>query len=91
VLAYTCDTEPTDALYELGLNADILLHVAAGEGLGHSSARQAGETASRTEAKSLYLIHYEVWNKDPAPLVPEAQETFDGPVYRCEDGDEYEF
>jgi ribonuclease Z len=91
VLAYTCDTEPNDALYELGANADILLHEAAGSGMGHSSARQAGETATRTEARSLYLIHYEVWNKDPRPLVPEAQQTYDGQVRLCEDGDEYEF
>lgn len=91
VLAYTCDTEPTPALMELGRDAEMLIHEAAGEGLGHSSPRQAGETATTTRAKSLYLIHYQVWNTDPALFVPEAQAAYDGPVTLCEDYDEYEF
>ena len=62
-----------------------------GKGFGHSSARQAGETATACGAKSLYLIHYQVWNTDPAPLVAEAQETYAGPVHLCADFDEYEF
>lgn len=91
VLAYTCDTEPIPALLELGRDADILIHEAAGEGFGHSSARQAGEIASECRAKSLGLIHYQVWNTDPKPLVDEARETFDGEVFLCRDFDEYEF
>lgn len=91
VLAYTCDTQPTDSLLELGRDADILIHEAAGESAGHSSARQAGQTATAVGAKSLYLIHYWVWNTDPDPLVAEAQETYDGPVYLCRDFDVYEF
>jgi ribonuclease Z len=91
VLAYTCDTEPIPGLLELGHNADMLIHEAAGKGFGHSSARQAGETATHCEARSLYLIHYQVWNTDPRPLVDEARETYDGPVVLCEDYDEYEF
>jgi ribonuclease Z len=91
ILAYTCDTEPIPGLLELGKDADLLIHEAAGEGFGHSSARQAGEIATQCEAKSLYLIHYQVWNTDPAPLVGEAAETFAGPVTLCKDHDEYEF
>jgi ribonuclease Z len=91
VLAYTCDTQPTASLDELCKDADILIHEAAGEGFGHSSARQAGETATRVGAKSLYLIHYWVWNTDPSPLVAEAQETYSGPVTLCQDYDIYEF
>jgi ribonuclease Z len=91
VLAYTCDTEPIPALLELGRGADLLIHEAAGKGFGHSSARQAGEIASEAGAKSLYLIHYQVWNTDPTPLVAEAQETFEGPVTLSKDYDEYEF
>ncbi|HEX2905469.1 MAG TPA: MBL fold metallo-hydrolase [Phototrophicaceae bacterium] len=91
VLAYTCDTQPTDSLYELGKDADILIHESAGASEGHSSARQAGETATRVGAKSLYLIHYWVWNTDPTPLIAEAQETYDGPVILCQDHDVYEF
>jgi ribonuclease Z len=91
VLAYSCDTEPTPSLSELCHDADLLIHESAGEGPGHSSARQAGETATRVGAKSLYLIHYQVWNTDPAPLVPEAQQAYEGPVTLCQDYDFYEF
>jgi len=91
ILAYSCDTEPIPALLELGHDADMLIHEAAGKGFGHSSARQAGEIASECRAKSLYLIHYQVWNTDPEPLVDEARETFDGPIHLCKDFDEYEF
>lgn len=91
VLAYSCDTEPIPGLLELGQDADMLIHEAAGEGFGHSSARQAGEIACEARAKSLYLIHYQVWNTDPTPLVGEAQAVFDGPVHLCRDFDEFEF
>ncbi len=91
VLAYTCDTEPIPALQELGHNADMLIHETAGKGFGHSSARQAGEVAAECGAKSLYLIHYQVWNTDPTPLVDEAKAVYDGPVHLCKDFDEYEF
>ncbi|NDJ62564.1 MAG: hypothetical protein GYB67_15660 [Chloroflexi bacterium] len=69
----------------------MFIHEAAGEGFGHSSARQAAEIATEAGAKSLYLIHYEVWNTDPEPLVAEAQAVFDGPVYLSRDFDEYTF
>ena len=91
VLAYSCDTSPTPSLHELADGADMLLHEAAGAGFGHSSARQAGQLATEVGAKSLYLIHYEVWNADPEPLVAEAQETYNGPVVLCKDSDEFEF
>lgn len=91
ILAYTCDTEPTSSLDELCDSADMLIHESAGQGPGHSSAHQAGETATRAQAKSLYLIHYQVWNTDPRPLVSQAQQAFEGPVILCQDYDEYEF
>jgi len=91
VLAYSCDTAPTPSLHELADGADMLLHEAAGAGPGHSSARQAGQLATEVGAKSLYLIHYEVWNADPEPLVAEAEETYNGPVILCKDLDEFEF
>ncbi len=91
VLAYSCDTEPTASLLELANEADILLHEAAGPPPGHSTARQAGELATQVNAKELRLIHYQVWNTDPAPLVPEAQQAYDGPVVLCKDYDEFEF
>jgi ribonuclease Z len=91
VLAYSCDTEPTDSLYELAQNPDILLHEAAGPPPGHSTARQAAELAVEVNAKALYLIHYQVWNTDPTPLVPEAAEVYSGPIVLCKDFDEFEF
>ncbi len=92
VLAYSCDTEPTATLYELSRNADILIHEAAGPpSIGHSTARDAAELAAEVGAQSLYLIHYQVWNTDPTPLVEEARAVYDGPVILCEDYDEYEF
>ncbi|MEL6308285.1 MAG: MBL fold metallo-hydrolase [Chloroflexota bacterium] len=91
-LAYSCDTMPFPGLIDLARDADVLIHEATGyDGLGHSSARQAGEIAQEAGAKSLYLIHYAVWNADPEPLVDEARETFDGPVHLCKDFDELEF
>lgn len=90
-LAYSCDTEPIPQLTELGRDADLLIHEAAGKGPGHSSAKEAGETAKKSNAKSLYLIHYQVWNTDPEPLIGEAQEVYDGPVHLSRDFDEYEF
>lgn len=91
VLAYSCDTGPTPTLLELADNADILIHEAAGPPPGHSTARLAAELATKVNAKSLYLIHYHVWNTDPSPLVPEAQAAYDGPVTLCKDFDEFEF
>jgi ribonuclease Z len=91
VLAYSGDTEPTPALHEVADNADILLHEAAGPPPGHSTARMAGELATEVNAKALYLIHYEVWDTDPSRLVPEAQETYRGPVVLCKDLDEFDF
>jgi ribonuclease Z len=91
VLAYTCDTEPIPSLYELARDADLLIHEAAGSGPGHSSAFQAGQTATESGAKALYLIHYQVWNTNPELLVGEAQQAYDGPVILAQDMDEYEF
>jgi ribonuclease Z len=87
VLAYSCDTEPVPSVLRLAHDADLLLHEAAGEGFGHSSARQAGEAAAQAGVRSLYLVHYQVWNVDPSPLADEARSTFAGPVFRLEDGD----
>lgn len=91
VLAYSCDTEPTPNIIDLARNADLLIHEAAGRGMGHSSARQAGEVATQAGAKSLALIHYQVWKTDPTPLVAEAKTTFSGSVRLAQDFDVFEF
>ncbi len=90
IVGYSCDTEPIPNIIEIARDADLLLHEAAGEMFGHSSAAQAGEVATKAGAKQLALIHYNVWNTDPRPLVDEAMTTFDGPVELAEDYLEYE-
>jgi len=87
VIAYSGDTAPTDALFGLAKNADILIHEAAGESAGHSSARQAGELAARAEVKDLYLVHYPVGGYDYQQLAVEAGEVFKGKVVVAEDFD----
>jgi len=91
VLGYGCDTQPCEGVLKIAQGVDMLIHEAAGPPPGHSTARQAGEIATEAGAKSLYLIHYQVWNHDPSPLIHEASETYDGPIHLCKDFDEFEF
>ncbi len=88
VAAYSCDTEPAAAVVALARSADVLIHEAAGETRGHSSAEQAGGIAAESGAKALYLVHYH-----PAPvggtpdaLPAQAAKSFPGPVTLAVDG-----
>ncbi|MHC1785340.1 MAG: MBL fold metallo-hydrolase [Anaerolineaceae bacterium] len=56
--AYTSDTQPCPAVQGLARGVEVLIHEAMGDGKGHTSPRQAGETAAQAGAKRLYLIHY---------------------------------
>jgi len=82
VLAYSCDTGPCDAVAELADQADVLIHEATGEQMGHSSAAQAGGIAARAGVGDLYLIHY---NPQDQSLESQAQKEFPGPVARAKD------
>jgi ribonuclease Z len=84
-IAYSCDTEPSDAVVKLGQKAEVLIHEATGEGPGHSSARQAGEIASRAQAEKLLLIHYQVRDFDPESIIAQASETFSGEILLAKD------
>lgn len=84
-MAYSCDTEPCKEVENLAGGVDVLIHEAAGEAIGHSSAAQAGEIATKAESASLYLIHYPTGDFDSQSLVKEAQKTFQGPVALAED------
>jgi len=91
VVAYSCDTSPCDAVVALARDADVLIHEAAGDTLGHSSVAQAGEIARRAGAGRLVLIHYR-----PAPhkydrWLEEAAAAFGGPVELAQDFGSYEF
>lgn len=90
VTAYSCDTAPSPAVVDLARGADLLIHEAAGnDGLGHSSAEQAGEIAREAGVKRLLLVHYEVFGRrgsiDASHLVGEAATTFGGPVDLAQD------
>lgn len=90
ITAYSCDTAPTPAVIDLAMDADLLIHEAAGaEPMGHSSARQAGEMATAAGVKRLVLIHYPVFGRDGAldtsGLVAEAARTYQGPIELAQD------
>ncbi len=89
VFSYSGDTEPIPHIITLARDADLLLHEAAGEGFGHSSAAQAGEVATLAGARRLALVHYPVGNADTEALVAEARTTFAGPVTLAKDHDVY--
>lgn len=89
-LVYSGDTGPCAELVELAEGADVLLceaswpHVVPGRwteppGGLHMSGRQAGEHAAAAGVGRLLLTHIPAWC-DPAALLVEAQEAFDGPV-----------
>lgn len=89
-LVYSGDTGPCPGLVELARGADVLLceaswpHVVPGRwdvppGGLHLSGRQAGEHAAAAGVGRLLLTHVPVWC-DPAAVLAEARETFDGPV-----------
>jgi ribonuclease Z len=91
VIAYSGDTAPTESLFDLSKNADVLIHEAGGASEGHTSARQAGELAAQVNAKSLYLVHYPVGGFDYQQLAVEAALSFGSEVVMAEDLDELDF
>jgi ribonuclease Z len=84
VIAYSCDTEPTDSVVRLAGGADVLIHEASGAFHGHSSATQAAGIARQAEVGELDLIHYPS-EKMPQELIDEASQSFDGPVKVAQD------
>lgn len=85
VMAYSCDTEPCEEVVRLGAGADVLIHEAAGESPGHSSAAQAGEIATRAEAGKLFLIHYPTGRFANGNPTGEAALTFRGEIALAKD------
>ncbi|GAB4504163.1 MAG: MBL fold metallo-hydrolase [Anaerolineales bacterium] len=79
-LAYSCDTEPCEAVIHLAEGVDVLIHEAAGESQGHSSAEQAGRVASQAEVGKLYLIHYPTGEYANQNLLTEARQRYQGEV-----------
>lgn len=85
VMAYSCDTEPCDAVIRLSQDVDVLIHEATGATFGHSSARQAGEAATKAGARKLYLIHYMTGRFAKGNLTAEAGGAFKGEVKLARD------
>lgn len=90
-MAYSCDTEPCEEVRKLAQGVDVLIHEAAGNFLGHSSAAQAGEVARMSEAGSLYLIHYPTGKFTSGDLVAEAHKKYPGTVVLAQDFMEIDF
>lgn len=79
-LAYSCDTEPCEEVIRLAEGVDILIHEASGASLGHSSAEQAGQIATRAEVGKLYLIHYPTGEFANRDILSQARQGFQGEV-----------
>ncbi|MBC7262702.1 MAG: MBL fold metallo-hydrolase, partial [Chloroflexi bacterium] len=77
-IVYSGDTAPCDNLIRLAHGADVLIHEASGEYMGHSSAAQAGKAAQRARVKKLYLIHYPALTADLNALLAQARQEFAG-------------
>jgi ribonuclease Z len=63
-IVYSADTEPCQALIDLAVGADLLIHEATGEHEGHSSPADAADVAREAGVPRLVLIHYPVVGVD---------------------------
>lgn len=85
VLVYSSDTEPSAEIEELARGADLLIHEATGEGVGHSSAAQAAAVAQRAGAKRLVLVHYDREAVSSRSMLRDARRHFAGHVALARD------
>lgn len=90
-VAYSCDTEPCSEVIRLAEGAQVLIHEATGEEVGHCSPRQAGGVAAEAGVEAVYLVHYPVVGMSKKQLLQEAGETFEGDVLVAEDLDRLRF
>jgi ribonuclease Z len=91
MVAYSCDTEPCPEVVSLADNAEVLIHEATGEEVGHSSAAQAGKIATEAGVDTLYLVHYPAMEISKKELLEQAGDTFSGNVIVAEDFDRLTF
>jgi ribonuclease Z len=90
-LVYSSDTEPCQEVVDLARSADILIHEATGQQIGHSSSAQAGEAARLSGAQELILIHLSVIDADLEDCRRQAAIAFGGPVRIAQDFATFEF
>ena len=88
VVAYSSDTERSDAIARLADAADILVHEATGGFSGHTSVQDAAHVAAQANAGKLVLVHLppEIPQEDLA----EARASFEA-LEMGEDGAAYPF
>ncbi|WP_128477104.1 ribonuclease Z [Halorussus pelagicus] len=93
---YTGDTRPSSTVAEIAEDADLLIHDATfaedraerAADTAHSTARQAGEIASRANAERLALTHISSrYAGDVSAHLEEAREAFDGETFVPDDGE----
>ena len=81
---FSGDTAPCDALRVAAANADVLYHEATflhelhstARSTGHTTSKQAADTAVFTRVQTLILGHLSSRYKDESVVLAEAQETF---------------
>src|SRR5699024_10015940 len=76
VVAYSADTERTEAMVRLAANADLLVHEASGPFPGHSSAADAAAVAKAAQVKRLVLVHLPALPDGGKEILAEAQAIF---------------
>jgi len=93
---YTGDTRPSATVAEIAADADLLVHDATfaddradrAADTAHSTARQAGEIASRANVERLALTHVSSrYAGDVSDHLAEAREVFDGEAFVPDDGE----
>jgi ribonuclease BN (tRNA processing enzyme) len=90
-MVYSGDSAPCDALTRLARGCDLFLCEASlgdeeeREPRGHSSAREAGETARAANVASLALTHYPA-EYAAEMLREEAASVYNGPITVVDDG-----
>jgi len=84
-VVYSSDTAPCESVVRLARGADVLIHEASGEFMGHSTPAQAAQTAERAGVGKLYLIHYAARHGNLNALLEEARREFSGPVELARD------
>jgi ribonuclease BN (tRNA processing enzyme) len=86
-LVYSGDTDESDSLVDLALNADLLVLEAANPTKipGHLTPPEAGRLAARAGVKRLLLTHFYP-PCDEVDVVAQAAREFKGEVLRAEDG-----
>lgn len=84
VFVYSSDTEYCPQMIALAQNADVLVHEATGESVGHTSSEQCGQIAHEANVRHLYLTHYPP-ESNFSKLEEKAKSHFQGSVTAAQD------